>query len=59
MSYITCTDKGDHCVLDGLGQPVHEVLCGTGLGCGEVEESDFAICVPRKFYFNWIKLQKD
>jgi hypothetical protein len=58
MSYITCTEAGDHCVLDGLGQPLHQAVCGPGLECGVGEEGDFAICVPRKFYFSGIKLQR-
>jgi len=49
-----CTEKGADCVLDGQGHPLHEAVCGPGLWCG----GKSATCVPRKFYFHGIKLQR-
>jgi hypothetical protein len=56
MPYIPCTEPGDHCVNDGQGKPLHEFICWPGFACGVEEGTDFPFCVPRKFYFNWIKL---
>lgn len=52
--YLTCTEKGKDCVLDGVGKPLFIAACGPGLQCG----NDNAICVTRKFYFHGIKLQR-
>ena len=42
------TEEGDDCVTDQKGQPLHEYICGPGLGCDDETNK----CVPRELRKN-------